>query len=100
MSMKAGTCSITIPFSHDVEGIHYEYQVTKLDGKTPTNINFGVNKNNQIVVRGAKRLSESGFVFEVSVITDEERDMIYAQVTSDLNEILTLAESINLNTPE
>lgn len=95
--MKTGTSTITTPFTSEVGGFRYEYQTTSLSGSEPSYISFSVFKADVNVVRGNKRTQDNSFVFEcVGIITDEERNAFYNQVSIDLPAAVELAKNLTV----
>lgn len=95
--MKTGASTITTPFTSEVGGFRYEYQTTSMSGSAPSYVSFSVFKGDMNVVRGNKRTQDNGFVFEcVASVTDEERNTIYNQVSTDLPAVIELASNLTV----
>lgn len=99
--MKQGTSTIMTSFANEVGGLRYEYNSTNQAGCTPSVIQYTIFRNDQSIAGGSKRTQGSTFTFEVySPVTDEERNAIYAQVSSDLKEVTDTSSKINITVTE
>lgn len=95
--MKTGASTITTPFTSEAGGFRYEYQTISMSGSAPSYVSFSVFKGDMNVVRGNKRTQDNGFVFEcVASVTDEERNTIYNQVSTDLPAVIDLASNLTV----
>lgn len=95
--MKQGTSTIMTPFTNEVGGFNYEYNATSMAGNPPSSISYVVSRENMNIARGNKRTQDNTFTFEVySNVTDEERNAIYAQVSTDLREVTETSSKINV----